>query len=79
VGVPCAPINSYSQILSDPHVEMQGWVQQMEMPGGMETSTFVSPIKINGIIQPVRRGPPALDADRNAILQRYSQSTSFEP
>jgi crotonobetainyl-CoA:carnitine CoA-transferase CaiB-like acyl-CoA transferase len=72
-GVPCAPINPYSRILADPHVEAQGWVQRVEIPGGVMTPTFISPVKIDGAVQPVRRGPPALDADRSAILQRLGR------
>ena len=56
-GVPCAPINAYSQALSDPQVEHYGWVQTVDLPGGARTRTFVSPL---GSGQPVRRRPPGL-------------------
>ena len=31
-GVPCAPINTYSEVLADPQVEHMGWVQPLELP-----------------------------------------------
>ncbi len=43
-GVPCAPINSYSQALADPQVAHYGWVRPLELPGGLTTQTFVSPL-----------------------------------
>lgn len=43
-GVPCAPINSYSRALADPQVAHYGWVRPLELPGGLTTQTFVSPL-----------------------------------
>ena len=42
-GVPCAPINSYSEVLADPQVEHMEWVQPLELPNGARTRTFASP------------------------------------
>lgn len=67
-GVPCAPINSYSQALDDPQVHFMNWVQPMVLPGGTETRTFATPVRIDGQTAPIRTAPPALDADRAAIL-----------
>src|SRR5699024_4355119 len=46
-GVPCAPINNYSDILSDPQVEHMEWVQPISLPNGHQTKTFASPIRFN--------------------------------
>ncbi|SMG53230.1 CaiB/BaiF CoA transferase family protein [Paraburkholderia susongensis] len=59
-GVPCAPINSYSQVLADPQVEHMGWVQPLVLPNGLKTQTFVSPIRVSGRNLPIRLAPPAL-------------------
>ena len=64
-GVPCAPINSYSQALADPQVAHYGWVQSLELPGGGRTQTFVSPL---GPGAPVRRAPPALGEHTEEVL-----------
>ena len=39
-GVPCAPINSYSQVLADPQVEHMGWVEHMTLPGGEDPTIW---------------------------------------
>jgi crotonobetainyl-CoA:carnitine CoA-transferase CaiB-like acyl-CoA transferase len=59
-GVPCAPINTYSQVLADTQVEHMGWVQPLTLPNGVNTRTFASPIRIGGRNLPVRLAPPAL-------------------
>ena len=59
-GVPCAPINSYSEVLADPQVTHMGWVQPLTLPNGVTTQTFVSPIRLSGHNLPVRLAPPAL-------------------
>ncbi len=59
-GVPCAPINTYSQALADPQVAHYGWVQPLDLPGGTRTKTFEMPIRIDGQGLGVYRRPPAL-------------------
>ena len=67
-GVPYGRINSYSQILADPQVQHMGWIEDMELPSGVKTKTFGWPIKISGIDLKMRREPPALGADNEAVL-----------
>lgn len=67
-GVPCAPINSYSEILADPHTVEMGWVRGIELPTGGQTRTFASPLRINGQSPAIRSSAPLLDGDRGAIL-----------
>jgi crotonobetainyl-CoA:carnitine CoA-transferase CaiB-like acyl-CoA transferase len=56
-GVPCAPINRYSEALADPQVAYYGWVQPLELANGARTRTFASPL---GRTAPIHRRPPAL-------------------
>lgn len=67
-GVPCAPINTYSQVLSDPQVEHMAWVQPLELPNGVRTRTFASPMRFSGQGLAVRRRPPALGEHNDEIL-----------
>ena len=67
-GVPCAPINSYSQVLQDPQVEHMGWVQPLELPNGVRTRTFAAPVRWDSERLPVRMRPPAL-GEHNALLE----------
>ena len=67
-GVPCAPINSYSQVLSDPQVEHMQWVQPLELPNGVKTRTFAGPVRLCGEGLPVRLRPPALGEHNDEVL-----------
>lgn len=59
-GVPCSPINTYSEALADPQVEHMGWVSQIALPGGGSARTFGSPLRFSGQAFPITRDPPAL-------------------
>jgi crotonobetainyl-CoA:carnitine CoA-transferase CaiB-like acyl-CoA transferase len=67
-GVPCAPINTYSEALADPQVAHYGWVQPMPLPGGAETRAFTTPISFNGEGGSVFRRPPALGEHTDEVL-----------
>jgi formyl-CoA transferase len=68
-GVPCAPINRYSQILADPQVEHMGWVAETELPNGKMTRTIISPQHISGEATQVYRRPPALGEHTDEVLR----------
>ncbi|BBD96793.1 CoA transferase [Sphingobium amiense] len=67
-GIPCSPINSYSDALSDPHVEAMGWVQDIASPAGHGIRTLGPVVRLDGALSPITRSPPALDGDREDIL-----------
>ncbi|MEM7170011.1 MAG: CoA transferase [Pseudomonadota bacterium] len=69
-GVPCSPINSYSQALSDPQVSHMGWVHELQLPNGQATKTFGSPIRINGSAIPIFGPPPELGEHTEEILSK---------
>lgn len=73
-GVPCTPINTYSQVLADPQVEHMGWVQQITLPGGARTRTFASPLRICGEGLPITRNPPALGEHTAEVLAELERS-----
>ncbi|MCC6007248.1 MAG: CoA transferase [Rhodobacteraceae bacterium] len=78
-GVPCAPINRYSEILRDPQTIQAGWVQDVTLPDGGHARTFASPVRIDGTSLPIRRSAPALDADREAILSGLRSANLSKP
>ena len=55
-----------------------GWVSDIELPGGSTARTFGSPLTIDGVRLPIRLMPPALDADRAAILAEVGQAISAD-
>lgn len=67
-GVPCAPINTYSQVLADEQVAHMGWVQPIALPNGVQTRTFGSPVRMGGASAAIRRGPPALGEHNDELL-----------
>lgn len=67
-GVPCAPINSYSEALADAQVAHYGWVQPVSLPGGARTRTFVSPVRITGLDFGIYRPPPALGEHTDEVV-----------
>lgn len=72
-GVPCGPINSYSQALADPQVEHMGWIKPIDLPGGTHTRTFGSPIRIGEIDPAIRRNPPGLGEHTAAVLAELAE------
>jgi crotonobetainyl-CoA:carnitine CoA-transferase CaiB-like acyl-CoA transferase len=79
IGVPCTPINSYSQVLADQQVAHMGWVQPISLPGGARTRTFASPIGMTHEDFGVYRNPPALGEHTNEVLAELGISTGGKP
>ncbi|HEX5129509.1 MAG TPA: CoA transferase, partial [Usitatibacter sp.] len=68
-GVPCAPINTYSQALDDEQVRHMQWVRDISLPTGAKTRTFASPLRFTGKGFPIRRDPPALGQHNDEVLK----------
>jgi crotonobetainyl-CoA:carnitine CoA-transferase CaiB-like acyl-CoA transferase len=75
-GVPCAPINSYSQVLMDPQVRHMEWAQEMDLPNGARTRTIISPLRLSGEKLGVRRRPPALGEHNGEIIDAADPQTA---
>jgi crotonobetainyl-CoA:carnitine CoA-transferase CaiB-like acyl-CoA transferase len=67
-GVPCAPINTYSQALADEQVRHMEWVREITLPSGARTRTFASPLRFGGRGFAIRRDPPALGQHNGEVL-----------
>ena len=70
-GVPCSPINTYHEILSDPHIAASGLVRPLTLPNGVETRTTAFPLAITGYEFAVRRPPPALGAHTDEVMNEW--------
>jgi crotonobetainyl-CoA:carnitine CoA-transferase CaiB-like acyl-CoA transferase len=63
LGVPCGPVNTFGEILADPHVEATGLVAPVDVPVAGPTPTVVFPVRIEGQQPRLDRGAPRLGAD----------------
>lgn len=70
-GVPCSPINSYPEILSDPQVASMRLVRPMRLPNGVETKTVAFPVAMSRYEFEVRRPPPQLGAHTDEVMQEW--------
>lgn len=61
-GVPCGPVNTFGEMLRDPHVEATGLVGHVEVPVAGTVPTVVYPVRIDGRAPRLDRGAPALGA-----------------
>jgi crotonobetainyl-CoA:carnitine CoA-transferase CaiB-like acyl-CoA transferase len=75
-GVPCAPINTYSQALADEQVQHMQWVQEITLPSGKRTRTFGSPLRFSGKGFDIQRNPPALGEHNDEV---FGTVTTKEP
>jgi crotonobetainyl-CoA:carnitine CoA-transferase CaiB-like acyl-CoA transferase len=73
-GVPCAPINTYSQVLADSQVQHMGWVEDMQLPGGNKSKVVISPQRVSGERLGVYRPPPALGEHTAEVLAELEES-----
>jgi crotonobetainyl-CoA:carnitine CoA-transferase CaiB-like acyl-CoA transferase len=67
-GVPCAPIEDYGQVFTDPHLVERGFFWDAEHPELGPVRQLGSPMRLSAT--PARRGPagPVLGADTRAVL-----------
>jgi succinate--hydroxymethylglutarate CoA-transferase len=70
-GVPCAPINDYAQILSDPHIEAMGLVQPLALPNGVRTRTTAYPVFFSDYAFEVSRPPPKLGEHTDEVCRDW--------
>ena len=70
-GVPCSPINDYTQILNNKHVEHLNIVRPLELPNGVQTLTTAFPIAMSDIEFSVRKPPPILGLHNTEVSNEW--------
>jgi crotonobetainyl-CoA:carnitine CoA-transferase CaiB-like acyl-CoA transferase len=64
-GVPCAPINSLPEMLTQPQTEALGMLQPVP---GTELPLVGLPLSFNGVRPPIRRAPPKVGEHNDEIF-----------
>lgn len=59
-GVPCGPVNSLSEVFSDPHILSSGILREVAHPAAGALKMLASPLLLDGERPGVRRPPPLL-------------------
>jgi succinate---hydroxymethylglutarate CoA-transferase len=70
-GVPCAPINSYPEILEDPQIAHLGLVRDLTLPNGATTKTTAFPLAMSDYRFEIYRQPPELGADTAEVFEEW--------
>ncbi len=75
-GVPCAPINSYPQILADPQLAAMGLVLPLSLPNGVTTRTTAYPVSLSDYEFEVFLPPPDLGEHTNEVWGEWVEGSS---
>lgn len=74
IGLPFAPITRPDELFDDPHLNAQGGLVDIRIPGGNATRLPALPLEIDGERMDVRRDVPAVDADRASVFRDFGLS-----
>ena len=69
--MPCAPVNSFADILADEHVAGMGIVHDIELPNGVHTPTLVYPVKLKGYSFETGVRPPRLGEHTEEVYAQW--------
>jgi CoA:oxalate CoA-transferase len=68
-GVPCGPVNTVADVFKDPQIAARDMIISISDPVIGRLRVAGNPIKLSGVPEPAgHRPPPAVDADREAVL-----------
>jgi crotonobetainyl-CoA:carnitine CoA-transferase CaiB-like acyl-CoA transferase len=68
IGVPCAPINSLTEMLAHPHTAARGIIMDYQHPDLGALKTIAQPIVFNGESRAVKSPPPRHGQHTREIL-----------
>ena len=66
--IPTGPIYNYRQVFDDPQVKHLDMVQHVTRADGTDLPLLRGPISVDGKALPIRKAPPALGEDTEAVL-----------
>jgi len=78
LGVPCAPVFDYAEILADRHVDHMRIVREILLPNGATTKTVGFPIGMSEFQFDIARPPPALGEHNEEVLAEWGAKNKME-
>jgi crotonobetainyl-CoA:carnitine CoA-transferase CaiB-like acyl-CoA transferase len=78
LGVPCAPVFDYAEILADRHVDHMQIVREILLPNGATTKTVGFPIGMSEFQFDITRPPPALGEHNEEVLAEWGVKNKME-
>lgn len=76
LGVPCAPINTFEEILHDPHIDEMGLINELPLPNGASMKDIGFPIKMTDFDFKVTKRPPKLGEHNEEVIKDWLGSES---
>lgn len=70
-GVPCAPINTFADILQDPAVAESGLIHELELPNHTRTKAVGYPVKLTDYTFGIYRKPPLRGEHTEEIFKEW--------
>ncbi|OCT12111.1 carnitine dehydratase [Paenibacillus pectinilyticus] len=70
-GVPCAPMNTFEDILQDPVVAESGLIHELQLPNQTQTMTVGYPVKLTDYTFQIYRNPPRKGEHTEDIFQEW--------
>jgi formyl-CoA transferase len=73
-GIPAGPIYSVAEALADPQAQARGMTQEYEHPLAGRVKALGNPVKLSKAPAALRKAPPLLGEDNQALLQELGYS-----
>jgi succinate--hydroxymethylglutarate CoA-transferase len=70
-GIPCAPVNDFSEIFADPHVDFMGLVHDLQLPNAVKMKTVGFPVSMTGYSFGIQRPPPPLGKHTEEVFGEW--------
>jgi succinate---hydroxymethylglutarate CoA-transferase len=77
-GIPCAPVNDFSEIFADSHVEFMGLVHELHLPNAVKMKTVGFPVSITGYSFGIQRPPPPLGKHTEEVFGEWLREDQNE-
>jgi crotonobetainyl-CoA:carnitine CoA-transferase CaiB-like acyl-CoA transferase len=74
-GVPCGSVRAVAEVLTDPHLEARGMIQDLEHAAAGAIRVLGVPIKLSDTAGSVRQPPPVLGQHTDSILGELGMSS----